>query len=81
MDPMNTYRSYEDLPKIKLPMEQPIFISDSTIRDGSQMPGIIMNTQLKYKIYQYLNKIGIEKLETFVYHDRDKKAIRMMLDR
>ena len=80
MDPMNTYRSYEDLPKIKLPMEQPIFISDSTIRDGSQMPGIIMNTQLKYKIYQYLNKIGIEKLETFVYHDRDKKAIRMMLD-
>lgn len=39
---MKAYRSYEDLPKIKLPLGQEVFISDSTIRDGSQMPGIVM---------------------------------------
>ncbi|WP_048815619.1 homocitrate synthase/isopropylmalate synthase family protein [Methanosalsum zhilinae] len=77
---MKMYKSYEDLPKIKLPHNEPIFISDSTIRDGSQMPGVVMSTRLKFKIYEYLHEIGIEKLETFVYHERDKKATKMMLD-
>jgi len=47
---MKVYRSYEDLPKIKLPLGQEVFISDSTIRDGSQMPGIVMkkNTRPGY---------------------------------
>ena len=39
---MKVYKSYEDLPRIKLPLGQEVFISDSTIRDGSQMPGIVM---------------------------------------
>lgn len=80
METMKMYKSYEDLPKIKLPHNEPIFISDSTIRDGSQMPGVVMSTRLKFKIYEYLHEIGIEKLETFVYHERDKKATKMMLD-
>ena len=78
---MKAYRSYEDLPKIKLPLGQEVFISDSTIRDGSQMPGIVMKKKHKIQIFEYLNKIGIEKLETFVYNERDREAVREMLDR
>ncbi|VVB54287.1 putative homocitrate synthase AksA [uncultured archaeon] len=78
---MKIYRSYEDLPKIKLPMGQDVFISDSTIRDGSQMPGIVMKKRHKTEIYEYLHKIGIEKLETFVFNDRDREAAREMLNR
>lgn len=77
---MKVYRSYEDLPRIKLPLGQDIFISDSTIRDGSQMPGIVMKKRHKLKIYDYLHRIGIEKLETFVFNDRDREAVRVMLD-
>ncbi|MDP3104248.1 MAG: isopropylmalate synthase [Candidatus Methanoperedens sp.] len=77
---MKVYRSYEDLPKIKLPLGQEVFISDSTIRDGSQMPGIVMKKRHKLKIYDYLHRIGIEKLETFVFNDRDREAVREMLD-
>ncbi len=77
---MKVYRSYEDLPRIKLPLGQDIFISDSTIRDGSQMPGIVMKKRHKLKIYDYLHRIGIEKLETFVFNDRDREAVREMLD-
>lgn len=77
---MKVYRSYEDLPRIKLPLGQDIFISDSTIRDGAQMPGIVMKKRHKLKIYDYLHRIGIEKLETFVFNDRDREAVRVMLD-
>jgi len=77
---MKIYRSYEDLPRIKLPLGQDIFISDSTIRDGAQMPGIVMKKRHKLKIYDYLHRIGIEKLETFVFNDRDREAVRVMLD-
>lgn len=78
--PMKAYRSYEDLPKLKLPLGQEVFISDSTIRDGSQMPGIVMKKKHKIQIFEYLNRIGIEKLETFVYNERDREAVREMLD-
>ncbi len=76
---MKAYRSYEDLPKVRLPMGQEVFISDSTIRDGSQMPGIVMKKKHKLKIYEYLHRIGIEKLETFVYNERDREAVKEML--
>ncbi|MFH1322502.1 MAG: isopropylmalate synthase, partial [Methanobacteriota archaeon] len=57
------------------------FISDSTIRDGSQMPGIVMKKRHKLAIYEYLHQIGIEKLETFVYNERDREAVKEMLNR
>ncbi len=78
--PMKVYRSYEDLPKIKLPLGQEIFISDSTIRDGSQMAGIVMKKKHKLQIFEYLHRIGIEKLETFVYNERDREAVKEMLN-
>ncbi|MDY0386638.1 MAG: isopropylmalate synthase [Methanolobus sp.] len=77
---MKIYKDYDDLPKIKLPLGQEVSISDSTIRDGAQMPGIVMKSQQKFQIYKYLHEIGIEKLESFVYNDRDRKAIKLMID-
>ncbi|WP_406660966.1 isopropylmalate synthase [Methanolobus sp. ZRKC3] len=78
---MKVYRDYDDLPKIKLPLGQEVSISDSTIRDGAQMPGIVMKSSHKIQIYEYLHQIGIEKLESFVYNERDRNAIKLMMDR
>jgi isopropylmalate/homocitrate/citramalate synthase len=78
---MKVYKNYDDLPKIKLPRGQEVFISDSTIRDGSQMPGVVMSKKHKMQIYEYLHQIGIEKLETFVFNHRDKEAVRSMLNK
>ncbi|MDD1762627.1 MAG: isopropylmalate synthase [Methanothrix sp.] len=72
--------SYEDLPKLKLPHGQAIFLSDSTIRDGIQMPGIVMPIENRLKIFEYLHKIGIEKLEVFLYSRSDREAAKAMLD-
>jgi len=77
---MVIYKNYDDLPKIELPLGQEVFISDSTIRDGSQMPGIVMKRGHKLKIYEFLHEIGIEKLETFVFQKRDKDVIKSMQD-
>jgi len=77
---MVIYKNYDDLPKIELPLGQELFISDSTIRDGSQMPGIVMKRRHKLKIYEFLHEIGIEKLETFVFQKRDLDAIKAMQD-
>lgn len=65
---------------MELPLKQEIQISDSTIRDGVQMPGIVITKKNKLKIYEYLHKIGIEKLECFLYNERDKATAREMLD-
>ncbi|MDQ1254001.1 MAG: citrate (Re)-synthase [Euryarchaeota archaeon] len=77
---MKIYESYEDLPKLKLPYGNEVFISDSTIRDGSQMPGIVLSREHKLQIYEYLHEIGIEKLEAFVFNKRDRDAVEQMLD-
>jgi len=74
------YRSYEAMPKLKLPFGNEVYISDSTIRDGIQMPGIVMGKPEKLRVFDYLHRIGIEKLETFVFTDSDKQAVREMLD-
>ena len=78
---MKVYKNYDDLPKIKFPQGQDVFISDSTIRDGSQMPGVVMSKNHKLQIFEYLHQIGIEKLETFVFNHRDKEAVRSMLNK
>jgi isopropylmalate/homocitrate/citramalate synthase len=45
------------------------------------MPGIVLKAEHKLKIYEFLHQIGIEKLETFAYNERDRNAIKMMFDR
>ena len=74
-------RKYEDMPKVKLPHRGEVKISDSTIRDGSQMPGLVMTKKHRLKIYEYLHEMGIEKLECFLYNQRDKDVARSMLDK
>ena len=74
------YRSYEDMPKIRLPIEGEVMLSDSTLRDGSQMPGIVMLKKHRLAIYEFLHKIGIEKLECFLFSDRDKAVAKEMLN-
>ena len=69
------------MPKIKLPFNQEIKISDSTLRDGAQMPGIVLKKAHKLRIYDYLHEIGIEKTEVFLYNERDRSAVRDMLNR
>jgi isopropylmalate/homocitrate/citramalate synthase len=75
------YRSYEEMPRIELPNgNNDINISDSTIRDGSQMPGIVMSKKHKLQIFEYLQKIGIDKLEVFLYTENDRAVAKEMMD-
>lgn len=73
-------RTYVDMPRIKLPHDMEIKMSDTTIRDGAQMPGIVMKKHHKLRIFEYLHEMGVEKLEAFVYNDRDKDACKEMLN-
>lgn len=74
---------YDDLPKISLPDGRDpneICVSDTTIREGAQMPGVVMLKKHKVRIYDYLQRIGIEKTETFLYDESDREAVKEMLD-
>jgi len=73
------YFSYEDLPKLKLPHGQEVFVSDSTLRDGAQMPGVVIKLKDRLKIFEYLHGIGIDKLELFLFTNTDKEAARSMI--
>ena len=77
---LKLYRSYAEMPKIELPGNLEVKISDSTLRDGSQMPGIVLKKTLKLKIFEFLHEMGIEKLECFVFNERDRSLARDMLD-
>jgi len=68
------------MPKIEIPGNQAVKISDSTLRDGSQMPGIVLKKRQKLRIFEFLQEIGIEKLECFVFNERDRMLAREMLD-
>jgi isopropylmalate/homocitrate/citramalate synthase len=73
--------SYEDLPKLELPHGQEVFVSDSTLRDGAQMPGVVIKVKDRLRIYEYLHSLGVEKLEVFLFTGSDKEAARAMMDR
>jgi citrate (Re)-synthase len=55
-------------------------LSDSIIRDGLQMPGVAMSQDNRLTVFEYLHRIGIEKLEVFLYSKIDRAAARSMLD-
>jgi isopropylmalate/homocitrate/citramalate synthase len=74
------YTSYQDLPKLRLPIGQEVFVSDSTLRDGAQMPGVVIKVKDRLKIFEYLHRIGIDKLELFLFAKSDKEAARSMID-
>ena len=43
------------------------------------MPGIVMSKKQKMQIFEFLHKIGIEKLESFVFNPRDKESVKAMI--
>lgn len=76
------FTKFEEMPKIKLPygVADPK-LSDSTMRDGAQMAGVVMKKAHKLQIFEFLHEIGIEKTEVFLYNERDKIVAREMLKR
>jgi isopropylmalate/homocitrate/citramalate synthase len=74
------YASYEDLPRLRLPLSQEAFVSDSTLRDGAQMPGVVIKVKDRIKIFEYLHRIGIDKLELFLFTEGDKETAQAMID-
>jgi citrate (Re)-synthase len=66
------YISYDELPNLDLPHNQEVFISDSALRDGPQMPGIVISADDRVKIFEYLHRI--EKLELFLFSKSGKDA-------
>jgi|GEM_PF-3237704 len=44
------------------------------------MPGIVISVDDRVKIFEYLHRIGIEKLEVFLFNKSDKEAALRMLD-
>ncbi|VVB67436.1 (R)-citramalate synthase CimA [uncultured archaeon] len=74
------YTSYKDLPKLRLPLGQDVFVSDSTLRDGAQMPGVVMKAKDRLKIFEYLHRIGIDKLELFLFTKSDMDAAQAMIE-
>jgi len=74
------YASYEDLPRLRLPLGQEVFVSDSTLRDGAQMPGVVIKVKDRLKTFEYLHRIGIDKLELFLFTRNDKETARAMME-
>ncbi|MBC7110387.1 MAG: isopropylmalate synthase, partial [Archaeoglobi archaeon] len=75
---MRDLRSYADIPRLLAPGE--LKITDCTVRDGAQMPGIVMTSEDKVRIYELLHRIGIDKIECFLHNERDRKATKEMLE-
>ncbi len=72
-------RSYEEIPKMELPST--LTVTDCTVRDGAQMPGVVMGFEHKVKIYEFLHEMGVDKIECFLHNERDRKAVKEMLQR
>lgn len=69
------------IPPKKLPPGAEVHLSDTTLRDGSQMPGIFMSPSHKLRIFDYFHRIGIEKVECFVFSESDRATVERMLER
>lgn len=69
------------IPRKKLPPGAEVHLSDTTLRDGAQMPGIFMSPSHKLRIFDYLHRIGIEKVECFVFSESDRATVERMLER
>lgn len=73
------FKEYGDFPEVELPDE--VFVSDSTLREGIQMPGVVMSFDVRLQLFEYLHDIGVEKMECFLFNERDRRLAGEMLDR
>jgi isopropylmalate/homocitrate/citramalate synthase len=62
----------------KLSLKTEPIIDDSTLRDGIQMPGLAVGPKDSAKIAQFLDEIGVERIEVFHYREPDKKAAKLI---
>lgn len=64
--------------RMEFPKAERIIISDCTLRDGEQQPGIVLRTQEKIKIAQMLDEVGIPEIEAGmpVVSDEEKRAVK-----
>lgn len=64
----------------KMPLKTEPIIDDTTLRDGIQMPGLATGPKDAAQIAQFLQEIGVERIELFHYQEPDKKAAKLIHD-
>lgn len=71
--PYNTHESFED--DLNFPDE--IELTDTTLRDGEQMPGVIFSPSDKLAIARRLDEVGLHRIEVgnVVLSEREREAI------
>jgi len=79
-DSIRYMMSYVEVPRLKMPRED-IGISDTTLRDGLQMPGVTMTMNQQLRVYDYLYHIGIDKLECFMSDKFYRDIVYAMLNK
>ena len=63
-------------------MPNPVYIFDTTLRDGEQVPGAKLNTQEKLMLAQQLEKLGVDIIEAGfpISSPEDFKAVKLVAD-
>ncbi len=62
----------------KMALKTEPIIDDTTLRDGTQMPGLAVGPNDAAKLAQLLSESGVERMEIFHYQKTDKKAAELI---
>jgi len=62
----------------KMALKTEPIIDDTTLRDGTQMPGLAAGPKDAAKIAQLLSEIGVERIELYHYQKPDRKAAELI---
>ena len=58
-------------------MSDKLFIFDTTLRDGEQVPGCQLNTVEKIQVAKQLEALGVDVIEAGFPISRDRKSTRL----
>ena len=62
----------------QLPLRVEPMIDDSTLRDGVQMPGIAASPEHTAEMAQFLDELGVERIEVHHFQEPDRKAVKLI---